>query len=138
VDILAPNGVGGASVTALGSAQNRRRPDPGLCGTNNIDKERGQAELRFWVGCGVERNSDAAEWSAAIVEFALTSLNLDRVYALQLGRHPLAGRVLAGIGMQREGLVRKPVFKGGLMEDVVCWAILSSDWQRRIKVNAKE
>jgi ribosomal-protein-alanine N-acetyltransferase len=105
----------------------------GYVGLNTIDHERGQAELRFWVGGGVERNSDAAEWSAAIVEFALTSLNVNRVYALQLDRHPLAGRVLAGIGMQREGPVRKRVFKGGLVEDVVCWAILRSDWQRRMR-----
>jgi len=101
----------------------------GYAGLNPIDSERGQAELRFWVGCGVERNSDAAEWAAAIVEFALTSLNLNRVYALQLARHPLAGRVLAAIGMEPEGIVRKRIFEGGLMEDVVCWGILRSDWQ---------
>lgn len=105
----------------------------GYAGLNRIDNERGQAELRFWVGCGVERNSDAAEWSAAIVEFALTSLNVNRVYALQLSRHPLAGRVLAAVGMQPEALVRKRVYKGGLVEDVVCWAILKSHWQRRTK-----
>jgi RimJ/RimL family protein N-acetyltransferase len=92
---------------------------------NNIDGDRGQAELRFWVGRGVERRSDAVEWSAAVVGFAWTALNLNRIYALQLGRHPLAGRVLADIGMQREGLLRRRVYKGGPFEDVVCWAIVS-------------
>ena len=53
----------------------------GYAGLNVIDTERSQAELRFWVGCGVERNSDATEWSAAIVDFALTSLNMNRIYA---------------------------------------------------------
>ena len=105
----------------------------GYAGLNVIDNEQGEAELRCWVGCGVRRNSDAAEWSAAIVEFALTSLNMNRIYALQLGRHPRAGRVLAAIGMQREGLVRKRIFKGGQVEDVVCWGILRNDWQGRIK-----
>ena len=95
----------------------------GYAGLNNIDFDRSQAELRFWVGCGVERRSDAVEWSAALVEYALTALNLNRIYALQLSRHPLAGRVLAAIGMQYEGLVRKRIYKGGLVEDVVCWAI---------------
>jgi RimJ/RimL family protein N-acetyltransferase len=108
----------------------------GYAGPNVIDNERDQAELRCWVGCGVERNSDAAEWSAAIVEFALTRLNMNRVYALQLGRHPRAGRVLAAIGMQREGLVRKRIFKGGQVEDVICWG-MRSDWQGRKKVNGK-
>ena len=53
--------------------------------------------------------------------------------ALKIGSHPKAGRVLAGIGMEREGLVRKRVFEGGQLEDLVCWAILSSDWQQRMK-----
>ncbi len=99
----------------------------GYAGLNKIDMERGQAELRFWVGCGVERKRDAVEWSAAIVKFALTDLNLSRIYALQLSRHPLAGRVLAAVGMRREGLVRKRIYKGGLVEDVVCWAVARID-----------
>jgi ribosomal-protein-alanine N-acetyltransferase len=99
----------------------------GYAGLNDIDADRRQAELRFWVGCGVERRSDAVEWCAAVVKFALTALNLNRIYALQLGRHPLAGRVLSDIGMQREGLVRKRIHKGGLVEDLVCWAIVRDD-----------
>jgi ribosomal-protein-alanine N-acetyltransferase len=105
----------------------------GYAGLHHIDTERAQAELRFWVGCGVERASNAVEWSAAIVEFAVSELDMNRVYALQLDRHPLAGRVLSAIGMQREGLVRKRIFKGGLVEDVVCWATLRSDWRRRVE-----
>jgi RimJ/RimL family protein N-acetyltransferase len=99
----------------------------GYAGLNEIDMERGQAELRFWVGCSVERKNDAVEWSAAIVRFALTHLNLNRIYALQLSRHPVAGHVLAAVGMRREGLVRKRIYKGGLVEDVICWAIARSD-----------
>jgi ribosomal-protein-alanine N-acetyltransferase len=103
----------------------------GYAGLHNIDIQRRQAELRFWVGCGVKRHENATDWSEAVVEFALTELALNRVYALQLERHPLAARVLSTIGMQREGLVRKRVHKGGLVEDFICWAILRSDWQPR-------
>ena len=117
------------SGAALGGSQNWR--------LNPIDSQRAQAQLRFWVGRGVERKSDAVEWSEAIVDFALTELNLRRVYALQLERHPLAGHVLAAIGMQPEGLVRKRIYKGGLVEDFVCWTIVSNDWRiRSIVVDA--
>ncbi len=92
-----------------------------------IDTQRGHAQLRFWVGCGVERKIDAVEWSEAILVFALTELNLRRIYALQLERHPLVGHVLAAIGMQPEGLVRKRIHKAGLFEDLVCWAIVRND-----------
>jgi len=103
----------------------------GYAGLDNIDVERRQAELRFWVGCGVQRANDAVEWCTAIVGFALARLEMIRVYALQLDRHPLAGRVLATIGMRREGLVRKRIFKGGLMEDLVCWATLKHERRKK-------
>ena len=99
----------------------------GYAGLNPIDTERAQAQLRFCVGRGVERKKDAVEWSEAIVDFALTELNLRRVYALQLERHPLAGHVLAAIGMQPEGLLRKRIKREGLVEDIVCWAIVRND-----------
>lgn len=99
----------------------------GYAGLNKIDAERRQAELRFWVGRGVERKNDAIEWCAAIVKFALTDLDLNRIYALQLSRHPLVGRILAGVGMWREGLVRTRIYKAGLVEDVVRWTIVRSD-----------
>jgi RimJ/RimL family protein N-acetyltransferase len=102
----------------------------GYVGLDKIDVERRQAELRFWVGCGVQRARDAIEWSKAIVDYALSRLNMERIYALQLARHPLAGRVLATIGMRQEGLVRKRIFNGGLMEDLVCWATVRHDWQQ--------
>jgi [ribosomal protein S5]-alanine N-acetyltransferase len=102
----------------------------GYAGLDKIDVERRQAELRFWVGCGVQRARDAIEWSKAIVEYALSRLNLERIYALQLARHPLAGRVLATIGMRREGLVRKCICNGGVMEDLVCWGTRRHDWRQ--------
>jgi ribosomal-protein-alanine N-acetyltransferase len=105
----------------------------GYAGLHNIDLQRRQAELQFWVGCGVKRCENAAEWSQAIVEFALTELALNRVYALQVERYRLAARVLSTIGMQQEGLVRKRIHKGGLVEDIVCWAILRSNWQSNME-----
>lgn len=104
----------------------------GYAGLDRIDAVRSQAELRLWVGRGAEKADDAVEWSAAIVGFGLRDLNLNRVYALQLTRFPIAGRVLAAVGMQQEGLLRKRIFKGGMVEDVVCWATWRSERQRQV------
>jgi hypothetical protein len=62
----------------------------GYAGLNQVDQERRQAELRIWVGSSDEHWSDAAEWSAAILQFVLSGRNMGRVYALQLARHPVA------------------------------------------------
>jgi RimJ/RimL family protein N-acetyltransferase len=93
----------------------------GYAGLNRIDIERRQAELRFWVGCGAQRREYATEWCTAILKFALDRLGMQRVYALQLARHPLAGHVLADLGMCPEGHVRKRLRKADLFEDIVCW-----------------
>jgi [ribosomal protein S5]-alanine N-acetyltransferase len=100
----------------------------GYAGLVGIDLERRHAELRFWVGRGVERHSDALEWSEAVIDFAFNALGIDRVYGLQMHRHKLAGHVLESLGMSRVGSLRKRVFSGGLMEDVECWAILRPAW----------
>ena len=101
----------------------------GYVGLHNIDHVRRQAEARFWVGSGVDRLGFAREWLEAIVEFAIARLNLCRIYALQVARHPLAGRVLAAIGMQQDGLARKRIYKEGLMEDILVWSIEEQEWQ---------
>lgn len=95
----------------------------GYAGLSRIDMHRGHAELRFWVGCGVERYGDATEWAQTVVDFALKCLKMRRVYALQLAHHRLSGRILSGLGMQQDGLVRKRIHPGGLAEDVVCWSL---------------
>jgi RimJ/RimL family protein N-acetyltransferase len=97
----------------------------GYAGLNQIDVERRQAELRIWVGSGEARWRDAAEWSAAVLRFALACLRLRRVYAVQIARHALAGRVLASIGMRRDGLLRRRIHKEGLLEELVCWTIIN-------------
>jgi ribosomal-protein-alanine N-acetyltransferase len=95
----------------------------GYAGLNRIDVEREQAELRFWVGCGAKRKEHATEWCTAILKFALDRLGMKRIYALQLARHPLAGRVLADLGMRPEAYARKRIRKDDLIEDIVCWGI---------------
>jgi RimJ/RimL family protein N-acetyltransferase len=109
-----------------------RHGDPrhlaGYAGLVNIDRERCQGELRFWVGCGVERRSDAQEWSAAVIAFAFGPLAIERVYGLQMCRHRLAGHVMESLGMRRVAALRKRVFPEGPMEDIECWSIHSAEW----------
>lgn len=63
-----------------------------------------------------------------MLRFALACLRLRRVYAVQIARHALAGRVLAAIGMRRDGLLRKRIHREGLLEELVCWTILNAQY----------
>lgn len=105
----------------------------GYAGLSRVDRPRGQAELRFWVGSGVSRNRDACEWATAIIDFAFTQMAIRRVYALQLLRHQSTGRVLSRVGMQQEGLVRKRIHAEGVIEDLACWSILKVHWKEHAR-----
>jgi RimJ/RimL family protein N-acetyltransferase len=99
------------------------KPLAGYAGLVRIDADQEQAELRFWMGRGVERHSDGLEWSKRVVEFAMTVLGLRRIYSLQLDRHHLAVRILMNVGMKPAGTAPTRVHQDGPMEDLVCWAI---------------
>ena len=102
----------------------------GYAGLNAIDRARRQAELCFLSG-GSNAGDHAVAWCEAVVAYAMAGLELQRVYALQLVRHPPAEDVLEGLGMQPEGFLRRRMRREGLVEDVVCWRILSQEWGAR-------
>jgi [ribosomal protein S5]-alanine N-acetyltransferase len=106
---------------ALETGDNDEREIVGYVGLCRIDNARKQAELRFCVGRGSQRKQHATEWCETVLKFASDTLAMSRVYALQIARHPLAGHVLADLGMHPEAHLRKQIQKDGLFEDVVCW-----------------
>lgn len=101
----------------------------GTIGLRDIDTEHSLAEMGFWVGVESWGKGYATEAASAVLEFAFEHLRLNRVYAHHMQRNPASGRVLAKVGMQREGLERERVCKWGVFEDVVLMAILRRDWQ---------
>ncbi len=96
----------------------------GYAGLHHIHTGLRQAQLRFWVAPVPNIN----ECIEAILDFAILRLELVRVYSLQLLRQPRFGRILESIGMTPEGLLRKRLQNGGLMEDIACWAIARESW----------
>lgn len=100
----------------------------GSAGLRDIDREHLQAELGFWIGLEWWGRGYAREAAAAVIGFGFESLGLNRIYAHHMSRNPAAGKVLAAVGMQREGLLRQRVRKWGVYEDVVLYAIVRDDW----------
>ncbi len=96
----------------------------GYGGLHHINIDARQAQLRFWIA----HVTNIQECIEAILDFAILRLGLMRVYALQLLRQPRIGSILASIGMTPEGLLRKRLHNGGLMEDIACWATSRESW----------
>lgn len=99
----------------------------GCAGLRDIDPEHLQAELGFWIGHEWWGHGYAREAAAAVIRFGFEQLGLNRICAHHMVRNPAAGRVLAHVGMQREGLLKERVRKWGVYENVVLYAILRED-----------
>jgi [ribosomal protein S5]-alanine N-acetyltransferase len=99
----------------------------GTIGLREIDVEHSQAELGFWVAVDCWRQGYATEAARAVVNFGFERLGLNRIYAHHMVRNPASGRVLAKIGMKKEGVLRQRVRKWGVFEDVVLLARLRTD-----------
>jgi [ribosomal protein S5]-alanine N-acetyltransferase len=99
----------------------------GSVGLRDIDREHLQAELGFWIGLEWWGRGYAREAAAAVIRFGFESLGLNRIYAHHMKRNPPAGRVLAAVGMQPEGVLRQRVRKWSVYEDVVLYAIVRDD-----------
>ena len=90
-----------------------------------------RGELGYWIGRPFWGQGLATEAAGAVLDFAFTTLQLNRVQASHVPRNPASGRVMEKLGMQREGLHRERYRKGDMFEDVVEYAILRRDWAAR-------
>jgi [ribosomal protein S5]-alanine N-acetyltransferase len=100
----------------------------GTMGLRDIDFEHAQAEMGFWVAVDYWGQGYATEAGRAVLGYAFTQLERNRIYAHHMVRNPASGRVLAKIGMKPEGVLRQRVRKWGVFEDVVAMAVLRRDW----------
>jgi|SRR5450759_1791887 len=63
----------------------------------------------------------------AVVTFGFGKLSLQRIYAQHFARNPASGRVMAKVGMQLEGTLRRHIYRWDQPEDVEAWGLLRSD-----------
>jgi RimJ/RimL family protein N-acetyltransferase len=104
-----------------------RKTDQVLIGSISfiaIEQEHSRAELGYWVGKPYWGKGYATEAADALVQYGFNELGLNRIFAEHLSRNPASGRVLAKIGMQHEGTLRKHVTKWGVFEDVEIWGLV--------------
>ena len=101
----------------------------GAVGLRDLDPEHSQAEMGFWMSVELWGKGYATEAARAVLGFGFERLGLNRIYAHHMARNPASGRVLAKIGMQKEGVLRQRVRKWGVFEDVVLMAALKHEWR---------
>ena len=106
------------------------REDGVLYGTTGlvIRAEHRRAELGYWVGVPHWGNGYATEASRALIGWAFSEGNLNRVMARHMARNPASGRVMEKLGMRIEGTLRRHVSRGDDFDDIVICSILASEF----------
>jgi RimJ/RimL family protein N-acetyltransferase len=102
----------------------------GAVSLREIDADHRQAELGNWVGVDWWGHGYATEASQATLNYGFGTLELNRIYAHHMVRNNASGRVLAKLGMRKEGVLRQRIRKWGVYEDVVILAILREEWAK--------
>jgi len=96
----------------------------------SIDGRHRSAELGYWVGPAYWNRGYCTEAARAVIAMAFETLQLHRIESRHFVRNPSSERVMEKLGMKREGVHREAMLKGDRFEDLVSYAILSTDWTR--------
>jgi RimJ/RimL family protein N-acetyltransferase len=88
------------------------------------------AEIGYWVGKPFWNNGYCTEAARAVVAYGFDTLGLERIFANYMARNPASGRVLAKLGMQQEGYLRRHRRKFGRYEDLIVCGVTKAEWQQ--------
>lgn len=105
-------------------------PEAGLVGAISlrIELAHRRAEIGYWIGPPFWGLGYATEAARAMVAFGFDKLSLQRIHAQLFARNPASGRVMAKVGMQLEGTLRRHVYRWDQPEDVEAWGLLRTDF----------
>jgi RimJ/RimL family protein N-acetyltransferase len=91
---------------------------------------------RCTIGLSIGQKSEwgkgyASEALTAVIDYAFTSLNMNRITAEIYCFNERSVRLFTGLGFQHEGTIRQAVFKKGQFHDDCLFGLLRADWDAR-------
>ncbi|WPO00030.1 GNAT family protein [Pseudomonas sp. MUP55] len=88
--------------------------------------------LGGWVAAHCRNQGYAAEAATAVMDFGFAELGLQRVGSQCFGRNKESARVMQKIGLRYEGCARGAFLKNGVYEDLLGFAMVRDEWERRV------
>ena len=99
----------------------------GTIGFSWVEDVNKAAEIGYSLNREYWNKGIMTEALKAVLEYAFTELNLNRVEAQHELSNPSSGRVLEKVGMKYEGCMRQRIYNKGKYVDVAVYAILRED-----------
>ena len=100
----------------------------GTIGLSQIDRKHQRAEYGVLIGEADARGKGlASEASRLLLDYAFTTLKLNRVYLHVFPENEAAVRLYERVGFEREGLLRRHLYKNGRFRDVIVMAVVRGE-----------
>ncbi len=113
-----------------GSLAIQRKADGKMIGTIGfvwVNREYRSAEVGYSLGRAWWNQGLMTEALRALVNYGFDRMGLNRIEAQHETDNPASGRVMAHVGMRREGTLRQRLVNKGKLVDVALYAILRDD-----------
>jgi ribosomal-protein-alanine N-acetyltransferase len=98
-----------------------------------INKRFNRAEMGYWIGKDYWNKGYCTEAAAKVLEYGFTKMKLNKIHASHMSRNTSSGRVMARIGMKKEGKLKEQVIKWGKYEDLEIYGITQKEWRKLTK-----
>jgi RimJ/RimL family protein N-acetyltransferase len=89
------------------------------------------AELGYWIGKPYWGNGYASEAARLVVDYAFSTLELNRIEAHAMVENLSSAKILLKLGMQEEGYHPQLIKKWGEFKDVKTYGLLREQWLNR-------
>jgi len=102
----------------------------GTCSLFKFDEQCRRAELGYGVARDCWREGFMTEAVSALIDFAFSTLDLNRLEADIDPRNTASGCRLERLGFLKEGLLRERWIVGGKASDSAVYGLLARDWRK--------
>ncbi|MDQ7797520.1 MAG: GNAT family N-acetyltransferase [Candidatus Edwardsbacteria bacterium] len=98
------------------------------CISLGVDSKNERAELGYWISQTFWGRGYCTEAAKAVLGYGFRQTKLNRIFAFYLSRNPASGKVMAKIGMKKEGEMRQHIKKWDQFEDIIHYGILDAEY----------
>lgn len=102
-----------------------------LCGVIGLkpqsDIYRMSVEVGYWIGEPYWGQGIAHQALEQIISFGFAELSINRIFAAVFSQNAASIKVLEKAGFQKEGILKKAVFKNGEFLDEIRYGLLKKD-----------
>jgi RimJ/RimL family protein N-acetyltransferase len=107
----------------------------GRINISNIDFQNQKGEYGIFITKKYRGLGIAFKASKALIGFTFSNLNINKIYLKVFSDNIKAIKLYEKLGFEKEGILKKEIYKNGEFKDVVIMAIFKEKWEKENENN---